>query len=107
MQLNIKTILFQTIQINIRSQFSSIWSVNKTIWRATTPDQSGPRSYGNKRELRFSKSSSITGSLPSVCLVSYPGHSLREGYYPSSEKQSVYSLASADWISMVNSRENI
>ena len=38
------------------------------------------------------KSPSITGSSPSDCLVSYPGHSL-EGSYPSAEVQLVYSTA--------------
>ena len=31
------------------------------------------------------------------CLVSYPGHSLWGGSYPSAEKQSVYSTAPGDW----------
>ena len=33
----------------------------------------------------------------SDCLVSYLGHSLVGGSYPSAEKQSVYSTAPADW----------
>ena len=32
---------------------------------------------GNKRVLRSPQSSSITGTSPSDCLVSYPGHTLR------------------------------
>ena len=36
-------------------------------------------------------------TTPSDCLVSYPGHSLVGGSYPSAEKQSVYSTASFDW----------
>ena len=35
------------------------------------------------------------------CLVSYPGHSLRE-CYPSAEMQSVYSAAPADWATKSN-----
>ena len=42
------------------------------------------------------QSSSIAGTSPSDCLVSYPGHSF-EGSYPSAEKQLVYSTAPADW----------
>ena len=62
---------------------------------ATTLGQSGPGSNGNEGVLRFPQSSSIAGTSPSDCLVSYPGHSL--GSYPSAEVQSVYSTAPADW----------
>ena len=44
---------------------------------ATTPGQSGPGSDGNKEVLRIPQSFSITGTLPSDCLVPYLGHSLR------------------------------
>ena len=44
----------------------------------------------------FPQSSSITGTLPSDCFVSYPGYSSGESY-PSAEVQSVYSTAPADW----------
>ena len=44
----------------------------------------------------FPQSTSITGTSPSDCLVSYPGHSLGRSY-PSAEKQSVYSAAPANW----------
>ena len=64
---------------------------------ATTPGQSGPGSDGNEGVLRIPQSSSIAGTSPSDCLVSYPGHSLGGGSYPSAEKQSVYSTAPADW----------
>ena len=53
------------------------------------PGQSGPVSDGNKGVLRIPQSSSITGTSPSDCLVSYLGHSLGGG--------EVYSTASADW----------
>ena len=62
---------------------------------ATTPGQSELGSNGNEGVLHIPQSSSITGTLPSDCLVSYPGHSLG-GSYPSAEKQSVYSTAPAD-----------
>ena len=67
---------------------------------ATTPGQSGPGSNGNKGVLHIPQSSSITGTSPSNCLVSYPGHSM-VGSYPSAEKQLVYSTAPADWAIMV------
>ena len=50
-------------------QFSSIWPIDRTLSGATTPGQSGPGSDG------LPQSSSITGTSPSDCLVSYPGHS--------------------------------
>ena len=84
-QLNIKTVLFQTIQFCIRTQFSSIWPLDRTLSGVTIPGQSEPGSDGNKGVLRIPQSSSHTGALPSVCLVSYLGHSLGE-FYLSAEK---------------------
>ena len=49
---------------------------------ATTPGQSGPGSNGNEGVLRIPQSSSIAGTSPSDCLVSYPGHSLGGGLTP-------------------------
>ena len=43
---------------------------------ATTPGQSGPGSDDNIEVLHIPQSSNITGTSPSDCLVSYPGHSL-------------------------------
>ena len=66
---------------------------------AITPGQSGPGSHGNKGVLRIPQSFSITGTSPSDCLVSYPGHSFggERGLTTSVEEQSVYSTAPADW----------
>ena len=65
-QLNVKTVLFQTIQfsistvsmsktvlvkvihISISMQFTSIWSIERTLSDATTPGKSGPGSDGNE-----------------------------------------------------------
>ena len=41
---------------------------------ATTPGQSGPGSNGYEGVLRIPQSSSIAGTSPSDCSVSYPGH---------------------------------
>ena len=49
---------------------------------AITTDQSGPGSNGNEGVLRIPQSSSIAGTSPSDCLVSYPGHSLGGGVLP-------------------------
>ena len=65
--LYMKTVLFQTIQFSIRSLFSSIWSTDRTLSVATTSGQSGP-----ERVLCIPQSSSITWTLPSDFLVSYP-----------------------------------
>ena len=67
-----KTVLFQIIQFSISTQFSSIWS----ILGATSQSQSAPGSDGNEGVLCIPQSSSITGTSPLDCLVSYPGHSL-------------------------------
>ena len=45
---------------------------------ATTPGQAGVGSNGNEGVLRIPQSPSISGTLLSDCLVSYPGHSLGE-----------------------------
>ena len=39
-QLNVKTVLFQTIQFSISTQFSSIWPIDRTLSGVTTPGQS-------------------------------------------------------------------
>ena len=38
-QLNVKTVLFQTIQFSISTQFSSVWPIDRTLSGATTLDQ--------------------------------------------------------------------
>ena len=43
---------------------------------ATTTSESETRSNGNEGVLHIPQSSSITGHLPSYCLMSYLGHSL-------------------------------
>ena len=57
-----------------------------TLSGATTPGQSGPENNSNERALSIYQNSSNNGTSPSDCLVSYPG-----------KKQSVYSIAPADW----------
>ena len=48
----------------------------------TVSFQSGPGSNGNKDVLYIPQSSSITGTSPSDCLVSYPEHLLQGGILP-------------------------
>ena len=54
-----------------------------------------PGSDDNEGLLHIPQNSSITGTSPSDCLVSYTGHSLEESY-SSADMQSVYSTAPAD-----------
>ena len=57
-------------------QFSSIWTIDSTLSGTTTPGQSGLRSNGKEGVLCIPQNSSITGTSPSDCLVSYSGHLL-------------------------------
>ena len=83
-QLNVKAVLFQAIQFNISTQFSSFWPIDRTLSDAATPGQSGPGSDANEGVLHIPQSSSTAGTSPSDCSVSYPGHSLmyRRGVLP-------------------------
>ena len=92
---NVKSSSISSNQFSLSTQFSSIWSRDRTQSGATTPGQSCPVSEGNDRILCIPQSSSITRTLPSDCLMSYLRHSLRESY-SSREKQSVYSTAPVD-----------
>ena len=71
-----KAVLFQVIQFSISTQFSSIGLIDRTLSGATTPGHSEHGNNDNEGVFHISQSSSITGTLPSDCLVSYPGHSL-------------------------------
>ena len=113
-QLNVKTVLFQTIQFNVctislskqvqfqiiqfstRTHFSSIWSIDKTLSGTTIPGQSGRGNDGNESVLCIPQSFSISGISLSDCSVSYQGIRCGQGSYPSAEVQSVYSTATAD-----------
>ena len=56
-------------------QFSSIYPIDRVLSGATALGQGGSGSNGNEGVLRIPQSPSITGTSPSDCLVSYPGHS--------------------------------
>ena len=75
-------------------------NTDRTLSDATTLSQSGPGNDGNKEVLHIPQSFSITGTSLSDCLVSYPGHSLVRSYL-SAEKQTVYSIAPADWATIL------
>ena len=74
-RLNVKTIPSQPIQFSISTHFSYIWPIDRTLSGATTSGQSGPGSDGNEGVLCIPQSSSITGTSPSDCFVSYLGKS--------------------------------
>ena len=65
-----------------RLAVSSIYPIDRALSGATIPGKSGPENNGKKGVLRIPQSSSITGTSPSDCFVSYPGHSLRWGRTP-------------------------
>ena len=56
-------------QFSISKQFSSIWSIDRTLSGATTPGQSEPGSDGNDRVFCILQSSNITGTSPSDCHI--------------------------------------
>ena len=62
--------------------------------------QSGPGSDGNEGVLHIPQSYSITGTSPSDCLVSYPGHSLGVGL---TQMQSAYFTVPAYWADRIYS----
>ena len=86
---------------------SSILLIDRTLSVATTLGQSGPGSDGNEVVLRIPQSSSISGTSPLDCLVSYPGHSLEWGSCPSAEMQLVYSTAPANWANVKRGTKTI
>ena len=93
--LNVKSILYIRM-CGISTLFNFIEPGERAQSIATTLDQSGPGSNGNKGVLRIPQSFSIIGASPSDCLVSYPGHTFGKSY-SSAEMQSLYSAAPADW----------
>ena len=52
--------------------FSSISPIDRTLLGVTTPGQSGPGSNSNDEVLHIPQSSSIMGTSPLDCLMSYP-----------------------------------
>ena len=84
-------------------QFSSIRPTDRTLSGATTLGQSAPGSDGNEGILCVSQSSSITGTSPSECFVSYPGPLLGRGLYLSAELQSVYFIDPDYWTTSIES----
>ena len=89
-----QTVLVQTIQFSISTQFSSIWPIDRALSGATTSGKGEPASDGNKGVLCIPRSSSFTGTSPSDRLES-SGYDTcwKWGSYPSTEKKSVYSTA--------------
>ena len=76
---------------------SYIWSKDGALTGSTAPSLGEPESNGNEGVF-YTLKSSRTGASPSDSFVSYTGHSLEWGFYPSIEVQSVYSTAPGDWV---------
>ena len=74
---------------------SSFLLIDRTLSAAIPPGQSKPGSEVNEGVLHITQSFKITGGSPSVCFMSYTGHTLGESY-PSAGMQSVYSAAPAE-----------
>ena len=55
----LKTVPFQIIQFSLSTQFSSIWSIDRTLSGATILGLRGPGRYGNEGMFRIPQSSSI------------------------------------------------
>ena len=53
-------------------QFSFIWPIDRILSGHTTLSHGGPGSDGNEGVLNIPQNSSITGTSPSDCFVSYP-----------------------------------
>ena len=75
-----KTVIFQTIQFYVSTQFSSSWPIERTLSGATPLGQNGSGSNGNEGVLHILPSFSITGTSASYHLVSYPGQKMGESY---------------------------
>ena len=93
-----QAVLIQTIQFSISMQlvlFNPLIGPYQVLPFLTRVDLGA---NGNEGVLCIPQSSNITGTSPSDCLVSYPGHTL-VGSYPSEEVQSVYSTTPANWAS--------
>ena len=66
----------------MRTHFSFLSPIDKTRFGATTPGKRGPGSDDNEGILCITPNSSITGTSPPDCLMSYPGHLLSGGLTP-------------------------
>ena len=96
-----KTVLFQTIQFSISTQFSCIRPIDRTPSGVSTPGQSEPGSNGNEGVLRIPPKLqhylNLTIRLFSVISMTLVA---RWGFYPPAEMQSVYSTAPSNWPSI-------
>ena len=75
-----KTVLFQTIQFSISTQFSFILPIDRTLWGTTTLGKSWHGIDANEGTLRITQNSCITRTSASDCLMSY--QDTRSGVLP-------------------------
>ena len=93
--LNVKTVLFQTIQFSISTHFSSIWSIYRTLSCATTPDRVDLRAMAIKGYSAFPKVPALLEPHNQIVWCHYKDNRWRWGSYPSAEIQ--HSTAPTDW----------
>ena len=94
-QLNVKIVLFQTIQFSISTQFKC-----QTVLFDPKIRPYQVLSLQTRVDLRAMKKYSAFPKAPLLDLVSYSGHSL-EGSYPSAETQIMHSATPANWATWV------
>ena len=82
------------------AEIQSVYSIALADRDENQMGQSGSGSNGNEEVIHFPQNSSITGTSPSDCLVSYQGHTLGKSYL-SKEMLSVSSTAPADKVILV------
>ena len=87
-----KTVLFQTTQFNISTHFSSIWPIDRTVWCY----HFGTYWIAMKRYFAFPKAPSLLEPHHQIVYCHISGHSFGK-FYPSEEKQLMYSIAPTDW----------
>ena len=98
-----KTVLFQNIQLNISTQFSSIWPIDKNLSGFTAPGQSGPGSDGNERGTPHSPKLQDFWSL-TIRLFSVTSRTLIGEFYLPAEMQLVCSTIQTDWANVNKGR---
>ena len=79
-QLNVKTVLYQTNQFSVITQFSSIWPVDRTLLGATIPTKSVWERWQWKLYSVFPKASTFMEPLTTRLFCVISGNSLEKTY---------------------------
>ena len=104
-----QTVLFQTIQFSISTQFSSLWPIESTLSGASTPGQSGPGCDWNKGVLCMP--GSLTFRLVSVISRTLVREVLllcRDAVSgPTAVWHSIHAIHNYHWSKHINKERNI